>query len=245
MNTSATLDNQPWYKRPLTQILAVVVVYVPLYAFALWSQLSRQTTTLRELFLYPLLLGGGDVLFILIIYRFILKERIASLNLKPSKWYADILAGILLAVVFLALLFLQQVIQSRWMPRTQEPLSHELITLFGGIVNNPLLLAIWLGPVAWVGVAMFEELSRVFMLNRLWSVWPRPLIRWLILVLSACLFGLIHIYQGPANVVAIAVQGLLYGWYYMRFGRVCPMIIGHALYDSFQIIQVVIAFQGV
>ncbi len=242
MKTSATLDKQPWQKHPITQILAVVVVYVPLYVFALWSQLSQQTITLRELFLYPLLLGGGAVVLILLIYRFVLGERIASLNLKSGKWFTDVLVGILLAAVFLGLLVLQQVIQSRWMPRTQGPLSQELITLFSGIVNNPLLLAIWLGPVAWLGVAAFEELSRVFMLNRFWAVWPQSLVRWLVLVISACLFGLIHIYQGPVSAIAIALQGLLYGWYYMCFGRVWPMIIGHALYDSIQVIQVVIAF---
>lgn len=245
MKTSATLDKQPWQNHPITQILAVVVVYVPLYVFALWSQLSQQTITLRELFLYPLLLGGGAVVLILLIYRFVLKERIASLNLKPGKWFTDVLVGILLAAVFLGLLVLQQVIQSRWMPRTQGPLPQELITLFGGIVNNPLLLAIWLGPVAWLGVAAFEELSRVFMLNRLWAIWAQPSVRWIILAISACLFGLIHIYQGSISMVAIALQGFIYGWYYMRFGRIWPMIIGHALYDSFQVIQVVIAFRGV
>jgi membrane protease YdiL (CAAX protease family) len=245
MKTSSTLEKQPWQKHPITEILAVVIVYVPLYAFALWSHLTQQTTTLKQLFLYPLLLGGGDVILILLIYRFILRERIASFNLKPGKWFTDILVGILLTVVFLGLLVLQQVIQARWMPRTQGPLPQELITLFSGIVHNPLLLAIWLGPVAWLGVAAFEELSRVFILNRLWSIWSQPFSRWLILVISACLFGLVHIYQGPVSVVAIAIQGLLYGWYYMRFGRVWPMIIGHALYDSLQIIQVVIAFRGI
>ncbi len=242
MKTSLTLDKQPWQKHPLTQILAVVVVYVPLYIFALWSQVSQQTVTLRELFLYPLLLGGGAVVFILLIYRFVLRERIASLNLKSGKWFSDVLVGILLAAVFLGLLVLQQVIQSRWMPSTRGPLAQELVTLFGGIVNSPLLLAIWLGPVAWLGVATFEELSRVFMLNRFWAIWPQSFVRWLILVMSACLFGLVHSYQGTVSVVAIALQGLLYGWYYMRFGRIWPMIIGHALYDSIQVIQVVIAF---
>ncbi len=157
----------------------------------------------------------------------------------------DVLIGILLAATFLVLLGLQQIAQSRWLPRPSGPPPQALITLFRGIANDPLLLAIWLGPVAWLGVAAFEELSRVFMLNRLWAVWSRPFARWLILAVSACLFGLIHVYQGPVAVVAIALQGLVYGWYYMRFGRVWPMIIGHALYDSLQVIQVVIAFRGV
>jgi membrane protease YdiL (CAAX protease family) len=241
---STTADKQPWQRRPITQILAVIVVYVPLYVFALWSHLTLQTITLKELFLYPMLLGGGNVVLILLVYRFICGERITSLNLKSGKWYVDVLSGILLAIVFLTLRLLQQVLQSVWLPRTSSPPAEELITLFSGIVNNPLLLAIWLGPVAWLGVAAFEELTRVFMLNRLWTIWSQPTVRRLIMLISAALFGLVHIYQGPANAVAIALQGLLYAWYYHRFGRVWPMIIGHALYDSFQVVQVVIAFHG-
>jgi membrane protease YdiL (CAAX protease family) len=118
------------------------------------------------------------------------------------------------------------------------------VTLFTGVVNDPLLLAVWLGPVVWLGVAAFEELTRAFMLNRLWTVWPQPVAYWLVMIASAALFGLAHIYQGPASVVAIALQGFLYAWYYRRFGRVWPMIIGHALYDSLQVIQVVMAFGG-
>jgi membrane protease YdiL (CAAX protease family) len=241
---SATSNRKPWQRHPITQILAVAVVYVPPYALAIWSHLSQRTITLKELFLYPLLLGGGSVVLTLLVYRFICGERIASLNLKPGKWYTDILAGILLAAVFLGLLMLQQVILSRWLPEPAGPPPEELVTLFSGIVNDPLLLAVWLGPVVWLGVAAFEELTRVFMLNRLWTVWPQPVARWLVMIVSAVLFGLVHIYQGPASVIAIALQGFLYAWYYKRFGRVWPMIIGHALYDSLQVIQVVLAFRG-
>lgn len=215
-----------------------------MYVFALWTHLSHQTITLRELFLYPLLIGGGDVVLVLLTYRFVCGERIATLNLKNGKWYTDVLAGIVLAGLFLGLFAAQQVIRSTWFPRAGGPPPQELVTLFRGIVNNPLLLAVWLGPVAWLGVATFEELTRAFMLNRLWTVWSRPLGRWLIILASAGLFGLVHIYQGPFNAVAVGVLGLLYAWYYLRFGRVWPMIIGHALYDSVQVIQVVMAFHG-
>ena len=244
MTSSATLNNRTWQNRPITQILAVAVVCIPPYAFAIWLQLIQRAITLKQLFLFPLLIGGGCVVLTLLVYRFICGERIASLNIKSGKWYTDVLVGILLAVFFLGLFTLQQAIQSRWLPHTAGPPSEELITLFGGIVNDPLLLAVWLGPVAWLGVATFEELTRVFMLNRLWTVWPQPLGRWLVMLVSAALFGLAHIYQGPVSAIAIAVQGFLYAWYYKRFGRVWPMIIGHALYDSVQVIAVVIAFRS-
>jgi len=244
MISSTSLDKKPWQAHPITQIVAVTVVYVPPYALAMWSHLSQGTITLKQLFLYPLLLGGGSVALALLVYRFICGERIASLNLKPGKWYTDILVGVLLAAIFLGLLLLQQVIQSRFLPSTGGPPPEELVTLFSGIVNDPLLLAVWLGPVVWLGVAAFEESTRVFVLNRLWTVWPQPVARWIAMVVSAALFGVAHIYQGPAGVVAIALQGFLYALYYRRFGRVWPMIIGHALYDSVQVLQVVMAFRG-
>jgi membrane protease YdiL (CAAX protease family) len=216
----------------------------PPYALAIGSHLGETTVTLREMFLYPLLIGGGSVVLALLVYRFVCGERIASLNLRPGRWTTDVLVGVLLAVVFLGLLALQQVIQSRWLPSTGGPPPEEIVTLIRGVVSDPLLLAIWLGPVAWLGVAGFEEVTRVFLLNRLWVAWPRPAAVWLTMIASAALFGFAHLYQGPVSAVAIGFQGFLYAWYYKRFGRVWPMIIGHALYDSLQVVQAVVAFRG-
>lgn len=244
MKLPVTVDKKPWQCLPVTQILAVMIVIVPPYAFVIWSQLSQATITLKQLFLYPLLIGGGIVVLALLVYRFICGERIVSLNLKSAKWYTDILVGVLLAAAFLGLFMLQQVIQSRYLPSNTGPPPEELVTLFNGVVNDPLLLAIWLGPVVWLGVAAFEEMTRVFMLNRLWAVWPKPVACWIAMVGSAALFGMAHFYQGPVSMVAIGIQGFLYALYYRRFGRIWPMIIGHALYDSVQVIQVVMAFRN-
>jgi hypothetical protein len=123
MNISDSPERTTWQSRPIAQILAVIVVYVPLYVFALWTHLSGRTLTLKELFLYPLLFGGGGVVLVLLMLRFVCGERLAGIQRKPGS----------------------------------------------GIAHNPLLIAIWLGPVVWIGVA-FEELTRVFMLNRLWKV---------------------------------------------------------------------------
>lgn len=236
---------KPWQSRQLTQIIVVLVGYVPLYLFALWSHLSERVITLRELFLYPLLLGGGNVLLILLLYKYVCGERLASLHLKPGRWYTDLAVGILLSLLSFGVQMLQTVFQSSLFPSSSGPAAPELITLFNGIANNPLLLAVWLGPVVWIGVAAFEELSRVFMLNRLWKIWPRPFARWLFLIVSALLFGLVHIYQGPVSVLFVSVQGLLYGWYYLRYGRVWPLIISHGIYDSLQVLQIVMIFRGV
>ena len=84
MMSSVILNKKRWQSHPVTQVLAVLIVCVPPYTLAIWSHLSQSTIALKELFLYPLLIGGGSVVLALLVHRFICGERIASLNLKPG-----------------------------------------------------------------------------------------------------------------------------------------------------------------
>ena len=236
--SNLSTDQQP--TRPTTRILAVFIAYVPVYAFALWTHLSEKPITLKELFLYPLVLGGGTLVLILLLQKFVCGEPLAALQLKPGKWYTDILAGVILGFLSIFIMVLQSVAQSILPGLASSPPAEEVVTLFRSIASNPLLAAIWLGPVVWIGVAAFEELSRVFMLNQLWKVWPQRVAQWIVLIASALLFGLVHIYQSPTSMFFITLQGLLYGLYYQRFGRVWPLIIAHAMYDSIQVLFTIV-----
>jgi membrane protease YdiL (CAAX protease family) len=106
-----------------------------------------------------------------------------------------------------------------------------------------LLLALWLAPVVWIGVAGFEELWRAFMLRRLWRVWRGRAGRWGGLLAVSALFGLIHCYQGTAAVVSIGLMSILVGWFFMSTGRIRAMIVAHALFDSIQIVAAVVAIR--
>jgi membrane protease YdiL (CAAX protease family) len=54
------------------------------------------------------------------------------------------------------------------------------------------------------------------------------------------MFGLVHIYQGIAGIIGTGLLGLIAGSFYIKYGRVWPLIISHALYDSVQIILALI-----
>ena len=115
-----------------------------------------------------------------------------------------------------------------------------ILTLIRGLVRDPLLLALWLGPVVWIGIAAFEEFQRAFMLDLLTDIAPKTWHKALVLFLSAGLFGLAHLYQGPAGIAGTFLFAVVMGLYYLGRGRIGPMIIGHALYDSVQIIILVL-----
>jgi len=222
-----------------TQLLAVVIGVLPFYGFVIWAHLSRDHPySLQDLFVYPLVVGTLGIIWLIFLHTTVCAERLRSLNLRPGRWSGDLLAGILLMLLTFGWRIVESMTLMRWLPR--EPPAPEIVNLIKGVAENPWLLALWLGPVVWVGVALFEELSRVFLLSRLWSLCKGPTGRWAALSLSAVLFGAAHLYQGTQGVISVAVTGFIWGLAYLLWGRVWPLIVAHALFDSIQIGSIVI-----
>jgi membrane protease YdiL (CAAX protease family) len=224
-------------------VLALLVGILPLYLFAFLFQVLRERDLeLIELLVYPLVFGGGWMVVILLLHRFICLESLGTLQRMPGTLSKDIAHGLLLTLLFIVVAILQQVTVARWFPSEPAP---EIRTIMTGLNERPWLLAVWLGPVVWIGVAAFEEIARVFLLSRLWHLWKKPTGAWTAIVLSAVLFGMVHIYQGWLGVISTGLLGLIGAWYYYSLGRLWPLIISHALYDSaWIVVGVIIARRG-
>ena len=52
------------------------------------------------------------------------------------------------------------------------------------------------------------------------------------LVLTAAVFGCLHLYEGPFAVLVIAVWGLLFGYIFVRTGSLWPSILAHFAVDA-------------
>ncbi|MDR1768802.1 MAG: CPBP family intramembrane metalloprotease [Propionibacteriaceae bacterium] len=60
---------------------------------------------------------------------------------------------------------------------------------------------------------------------------------WLAVLVSALVRGSYHIYQGFGGALGNFVMGVAFGWFYLRFKRVGPLVVAHTLLD-------VVAFVG-
>ena len=74
-----------------------------------------------------------------------------------------------------------------------------------------------------------EVIVVAYLYARLRDLGWRP--QW-ILLSAALLRGTYHLYQGFGAFVGNAVMGLVFGWLYMRFGRILPLVIAHFLMDA-------------
>jgi len=226
--------------RPWRNILAIIIGLGPIFIYVISSHVTTGGSyTLKEIFLYPLILGTATIVWIGILYRFFCGKEWKRLNRRTGIWWTDILGGIGLAAGLTLVWFLEQPTIYRWLPSSAGG-NTTIMNLIGGVSRNPLLLAIWLGPVVWIGVAAFEEIQRAFTLDLIADISPKRWQKGLILVLSSLLFGLAHVYQGPAGMIGTFVFAMGMGLYYLATGRIWPLIIGHALYDSAQIIMAII-----
>ena len=131
--------------------------------------LSEQPYSPQDFILYSTVISVPLIIVLLLLLRYLCGENLRDLNLKPGKWTSDLLAAIILSVVTLAANVLSTSFLSELLPAS--PPNTAVINLFGWLSRNPGMFAPFLGVLLWIGVAQ-EEITRVFLLSRLWKVWP-------------------------------------------------------------------------
>jgi membrane protease YdiL (CAAX protease family) len=214
-------------------LLAVALGPIPVYAILLASGLrSEQPYSPQDFILYATAISLPIIVGLLLLLRFLCGENPRELNMKPGEWTKDLLAAFILSVVTLAANILANGLLAGLLP---APPNTAVINLFRWLSQSPGMLALFLGVLLWIGVAQ-EELTRVFLLSRLWKVWPSTAAKLGVAVFAAILFGLSHSWQGPSRIVWTGIYGLIMGLYYLRFGRVGPMIISHYLTNALQVV---------
>ncbi len=233
MTASSEITSRPWQRTGWTHALAILLGVAPIYAMTIVTHLNRtQPYGLDDILFYTCVIAGLALVWLLFLLRFICGERLCDLNLRHARWWQDTLGGVGLTFLTLGVLYSIGPVIGRLLP--SQPQSG-LGDVFAGLARDPWRLALFLGPGLALGAAGFEELVRVFFLSRWWKIAPGPAWRWLGVLISAALFGLAHLYQGPAGMANTALGGLILAVVYLRFGRVWPLVISHYLHDALQI----------
>ncbi|MDQ2637577.1 MAG: CPBP family intramembrane metalloprotease [Actinomycetota bacterium] len=144
-------------------------------------------------------------------------ERI---GLGLPRWRPDVLGGVgLAALIGVPGLALYQIARILGLNASVEPAE-----LYDTWWRIPVLLLVsfangWAEEVIVVG----------FLLTRLRQLRVHPVIA---VVASSVLRGLYHLYQGFGAGLGNVAMGLVFGYVYLRTGRLWPLIIAHALIDA-------------
>ena len=110
-----------------------------------------------------------------------------------------------------------------------------MLDLMIDLREDPILLAIWFGPVLWIGIALYEELIRVFVLTSLWKFSNRKTWVYVSILITSLLIGFAHLSQGSYGIVTIAIKSMVACFFFYRYNRFLPLVIAHVLYDGLQV----------
>jgi membrane protease YdiL (CAAX protease family) len=89
--------------------------------------------------------------------------------------------------------------------------------------------------MVWTLAAFGEEfVFRGYLLNRIAQVWKDSRgALWMGIGCSSILWTLVHVYQGIAGVILVAVHGVVFGLFYVMTGRnLWATIFAHGVYDT-------------
>ena len=232
---------KPWQRKAWVQLLAAAIGVIPLYSSLVILQLlSDQPLTRQGFILYLAVIAPIGIVIALLVLRFLCGENPRTLNLRPRKISSDILAALILSLVVIAANLISTFLLSELLPESSS--NTDVTSLFTDLAGNPGMLVLFLGLLLLLGAAS-EEIVRVFLLSRLWKVWPSTTGKLIVVVISAGLFGLIHLYQGTVSASGAAIFGLIMALYYLWFGRVVPLIIAHYLTNALQVVAFIVLAQ--
>jgi membrane protease YdiL (CAAX protease family) len=222
-------------------IALIVVVFLP-FGLMLWFR-NHQTSDFAsmELILYPLLFGGGGIGVMLLIKKFFLKEPLSDFNSGKGFMVSDWLWALALTTIYFILFYVERYTLSDLLSFKSNT---ELIGLMLDMREHPWMMALWFGPVLWIGIALAEELMRVFTLTLLWKFSVH--IGWTIfaIFLTSAIVGLAHWSQGSYGIVTIAIKSLVACFFFYKFRRLLPLVIAHVLYDGIQVAMFLITYPG-
>jgi len=224
----------------IKQLIALTIIVLIPFGIMIWFR-SHDSSGFAsvELIIYPLLFGGLSIGILYLLKRFYLKEKFTEFNSGKGKWTTDILWGLALTTIYFILFYVERLTLSNILRFNS---NMELLGLMLDMRKSPILLVIWFGPVLWIGIALYEELIRVFILSSLWKFSNKHAWSILVIIISALIIGFAHWSQGSYGIVTIGIKSIVSGLYFYKYRRLLPLVIAHILYDGLQVAMLLITY---
>jgi membrane protease YdiL (CAAX protease family) len=217
----------------------LVMVFIP-FGMMIWFR-NHQSSGFAtiELIAYPLFFGGGSIVVLYLLKKYFLKEPLSDFNSGKGNLKTDVLYGVALVTVYFILFYIERLTLINYLSFNS---NSELLGLMLDMRENPWLLALWFGPVLWIGIALYEELIRVFILTSLWKFSKNIIWSVIVIIIAASIVGLAHWSQGSYGIVTIGIKSMVSGFFFFKYRRLLPLVIAHVLYDGIQVAMLLITY---
>lgn len=142
----------------------------------------------------------------------------AKIGLRPTA--KDTGIGLLLWLAAYALWIVVWMLTAILSPQTAQTISHTQVVV-GAVSLSTAVTVSLVNP-------LFEE---VFVVGYVMTALRSGKSEWMTVNVSVALRLLYHLYQGPLGVLSIIPIGIIFAFWYLRTGRLWPVIVAHAAMD--------------
>lgn len=164
------------------------------------------------------------IITFVLLATYVQQQSLRSLNFRTLGWRELKIIAVSYPAIELTMDFVVEPLID-W--ACNEPADY---SVFAGMQGNTSLYLKWLSGM-WISAAVGEELLfRAFAFAQLRNVLGDRKI--LIVILSALLFCVPHLYQGVAGLLGTFVFGLAFGFLYLKYQNIWVNIIVHGLIDT-------------
>lgn len=226
--------------KPIRTLIALLLVVGIPFGAMIWYRTHQSSGFASiELIVYPLLFGGLGICVALAAKHWLLREALGDFNSGEGTLGSDILWGVGLTVAYFVLFAVERATLAGVLTFTP---NEELLGLMLDMREHTWMVLVWFGPVLWIGVALYEELVRAFLLTSLWRFLKHPAWVTAVIFFAAALIGLTHWSQGSYGIVTIAIKSIVAGAFYYRKRRLFPLVLAHFLYDGLQVALLLLTY---
>lgn len=155
---------KPPQRERSVQLLAAVLGVLPLYSILIVLQVrGGLAVTIEGFTFYLAVISPASILVVFLLLRFLCGESLRDLNLKAGRVSRDLLATLVLSVVIIVASVISNYFLARLLPDSAS--NSSVTNLFRELAGDPRLLAVFAGPLLFLGAAS-EEVVRAFLLGR-------------------------------------------------------------------------------
>lgn len=216
-------------------LLVFLIVYTPVYGYISYQRLKKDVQTkpgTRVKYYYRILLEVWIPTLIIIVLTGVSSLTLYDIGIRKiaieNQWVSY------LAFALFTLHLVSLIYHSYKMKYNAK--YKEKICASGQFAHIKEMLPVTLKEqkiwnIVSISAGISEEiLYRGFLLFFLEYVFPSFSV-WIVLIFSAIIFGLGHTYQGLSGVIKTSLIGLYFGFLYLGFGSILPIMLLHTFVD--------------
>ncbi len=215
----------------LLNLLSIIIGVLPIYLFIIYIKLTEDNTpSLFDILGWQLIISALGIFIIITLNKYLLGKRIGDFSPQRASCLLDLSVAFLLLICCYFIDTIGALTYFNWIEIVEVDKSW-VFELMNRIFSNPFYIALFLGPVIWIG-QMFLEMSRSFLLQCLWSFSNNKLWSWTVIIASAAFISLLNIDNGATSVLSGFFISCTFNTAYYKYRRLSPLIIASILYQT-------------